>query len=143
LAFLLVCLGERLSSMAEDRLPAVGLDEREYTVLAILAVDGPGSQHEIARLLGKAPGVVVALVDQLESKGFVERQRDPADRRRSRVTPTATGQRALEQADGLGEDLVTEALVGLDAGERSSLLGLLRKGLVLDAADRMREPTRN
>jgi DNA-binding MarR family transcriptional regulator len=143
LAFLLVALGGRVSELAGERLPALGMDERDYSVLAILAVDGPGTQHEIARLLGKAPGVVVAVVDQLESRGWVERQRDPADRRRSRVTPTPAGRRALEQADGLGEELVSEALGGLNASERDSLLGLLRKGLALDAPDRAREPMPN
>lgn len=131
LAFLLATFGARLKELAEEQLAAAGLDERDYSVLAILTVDGPGTQYEIGRLLGRAPGVVVAAVDQLERKGFVERQRDPADRRRSRVTPTAAGIKALAQADQIGDALVRDALSGIDAAEMKQLQALLNKGLGL------------
>jgi DNA-binding MarR family transcriptional regulator len=131
LAFLLAALGGRVEELAEEPLAELGLDGHDYSVLAILAVDGPGTQHELAGLMGKAPGVIVAAVDQLEAKGFVERQRDPADRRRSRVTPTPAGHRALAKADKLGEQLVSEALGGLSAAEIASVRELLQRGLGL------------
>lgn len=134
LAYLLVALGSRLGELAEAPLAELGLDGHDYSVLAILAVDGPGSQHEIAKLMNKAPGVIVAAVDQLEAKGYVERQRDPADRRRSRVTPTAAGIDALTRADGVGVQLVAEALPGLDAAEVATLQALLQRGLGLTPA---------
>lgn len=133
LAFLLIALGARLEQVTEERLATSGLDKRDYSVLAILAVDGPGTQHEIARLLGKAPAAVVAAVDQLESKGYVERQRDPADRRRSRVTPTASGRRALDRGDQVGEALISDVLSGVDKPELETLRSLLQKGIGLDA----------
>jgi DNA-binding MarR family transcriptional regulator len=129
LAILLVRLGNQLSTIADGRLADSGLDERDYIVLAILAVDGPGSQHELSALLGKAPGVVVAAVDQLESKGFVERNRDPQDRRRSRVTITAAGERALARADELAAAAVADVLYGLSPGELDQLHELVRRGL--------------
>lgn len=135
LGFLLAALGGRVQELAEEPLGQLGIDGHDYSVLAILAVDGPGTQHEIARLMNKAPGVIVAAVDQLEAKGFVERQRDPADRRRSRVTPTASGHRALAQADLVGDKVVAEALAGLGPAEIDALHALLRRGLGLSASD--------
>ena len=129
LGFLLVCLGQRLDGLSEEPLAAVGLDGHDYAILAILTVDGPGSQGEIAALMNKAPGVIVAAVDQLEAKGLVERQRDPADRRRTRVTPTVAGAEALARADALGEQLIAEALPGLSAEEIATAHRLLRRGL--------------
>ncbi len=131
LGFLLAALGANIEDQAQAPLAELGLDGHDYSVLAILAVDGPGTQHEIARLMNKAPGVIVAAVDQLESKGFVERQRDPADRRRSRVTPTAAGHAALAQADRVGERLVAEALGGLSPSEVETVRTLLERGLGL------------
>jgi DNA-binding MarR family transcriptional regulator len=96
-------------------------------------VDGPGTQAELASLMGKAPGVIVAAIDQAEAKGLVERKRDPADRRRSRVTPTRKGLNALAKADKLADELVRQALGGLDRPGLDALGGLLRQGLGLDA----------
>ncbi len=132
LGFLLVALADHLGRQAEQPLAEIGLDGHDYTVLAILDADGPGTQNDIARLMHKAPTVVVAAVDKLERKGFVKRQRDPADRRRSRVDPTAAGLRALSAADALGDRSVAEALDGLDAAELASLHDILRRGLRLD-----------
>ena len=112
-----------------EKLAASGLDSREYSILSILDTDGPGSQQELARLLGKAPAIVVAAIDDLEERGLVTRTRDPADRRRSRVTVTKAGSKALSHADKLAEAAVAELFTGLDAGELRQLQDLLARGL--------------
>src|SRR3954449_12128091 len=100
-ALLLVQAGDLLLRNADETLAGAGVDGRAYTILSILETDGPGSQQELARLLGKAPAIVVAAVDDLEARGLVQRTRDPADRRRTRVTLTKAGGQALERADRL------------------------------------------
>ena len=128
-ALLLVGAGSLLSAIGDDKLAASGLDSREYSILSILDTDGPGSQQELARLLGKAPAIVVAAVDDLEQRGFVTRTRDPADRRRSRVTLTRAGSKALAHADRLAGAAVAELFSGLDADELGQLQDLLARGL--------------
>ena len=128
-ALLLVGAGSLLSAIGDDKLAASGLDSREYSILSILDTDGPGSQQELARLLGKAPAIVVAAVDDLEGRGLVTRSRDPADRRRSRVTVTADGSKALSHADQLAEAAVAELFNGLDADDLRRLQDLLARGL--------------
>jgi DNA-binding MarR family transcriptional regulator len=135
-ALLLVGAGNLLSGMGDEKLAASGLDSREYSILSILDTDGPGSQQELARLLGKTPAIVVAAVDDLEERGLVRRTRDPADRRRSRVTLTKRGSKALAHADELAEAAVAELFAGLDAGDLRQLRDLLARGLqpTIDAA---------
>jgi MarR family transcriptional regulator, lower aerobic nicotinate degradation pathway regulator len=128
-ALLLVGAGSLLSAIGDDKLAASGLDSREYSILSILDTDGPGSQQELARLLGKAPAIVVAAVDDLEDRGLVTRTRDPADRRRSRVTVTTAGSKALSHADELAAAAVAELFAGLDAGDLRQLQDLLGRGL--------------
>ena len=128
-ALLLVGAGSLLSAIGDDKLAASGLDSREYSILSILDTDGPGSQQELARLLGKAPAIVVAAIDDLEERGLVTRTRDPADRRRSRVTLTKGGSKALSHADELAEAAVAELFTGLDAGDLRRLQELLARGL--------------
>jgi DNA-binding MarR family transcriptional regulator len=132
---LLVRLGNLLSETADERLAGTGVDGRGYGILAILAEDGPGSQYALAQMLGKAPGVVVAAIDQLEQAGMVERNRDPADRRRSVVTLTAAGRTALARADEIADRAVAEILAGLDADELGRLRSLLTKGLAISFRD--------
>jgi MarR family transcriptional regulator, lower aerobic nicotinate degradation pathway regulator len=132
LAFILFQVGEAVAWAADEILPNSGLDARGYCILAILSADGPGSQQELAQLLGLGPGVMVAEIDQLERKGFVERNRDPSDRRRSRVTLTSQGVKTLAEADGMADELAATLLGGLDDTERAQLLALLTKGLRLE-----------
>jgi MarR family transcriptional regulator, lower aerobic nicotinate degradation pathway regulator len=132
IGFQLVFLGSVIEHLADSRLEGSGVDARGYCILATLSVDGPGSQHELARLLGKAPGVIVAEVDQLEAKGLVQRNRDPQDRRRSRVTLTDAGGKALAHADQIADEVIAELFHGLDADELAQLKALMNKGLEVE-----------
>lgn len=135
-ALLLAGAGDLLLANADETLAGAGLTGRDYTILSILDTDGPGSQQELARLLGKAPAIVVAAVDALEERGFVARTRDPADRRRSRVTLTKAGAKVLARADGLADEAFGSLFAGLDARELDQLKDLLGRGLqgYIDAA---------
>lgn len=129
LALLLARVGASLLDSADELLSPVGIDGRGYSVLAILHSDGPGSQLELARLLGKAPALVVTAVDDLEAAGLVERTRDPADRRRSRVMLTKAGEKVLARADELADEAAAALLSDLDASELAQLHDLLQRGL--------------
>ena len=134
-SLLLAHLGTALEAAADGWLAPSGLSGRDYAVLAILTSDAPDTQQELARLLGKVPGIAVIAVDRLEAAGFVERQRDPGDRRRSRVVATAAGRKALRKADLLSDDGLSRLLPGLDADQRSSLHRLLTLGVAGSAED--------
>jgi DNA-binding MarR family transcriptional regulator len=105
-ALLLVKLGNEITQQAEDPLAAMGLSGRQYMVLAVLSADTPPSQLELAGLCGLLPAQVVPVIDELERRGFVARQRSQTDRRRSVVTFTDAGREILERADELGRSLV-------------------------------------
>ena len=121
-ALLLVKLGNLIVERAEDPLAAMGLSGRQYMVLAVLSADAPPSQLELAGLCGLLPAQIVPVIDELERRGFVARQRSETDRRRSVVSLTAggrgdprTGRRAGPQAGRRGSsrrprDVVVEAL---------------------------------
>src|SRR4051812_18290847 len=118
---LLASAGTALLQSADVTLAESGLDGRGYSILSIISTDGPGTQQELARLLNKAPAIVVAAVDDLEARGLVERTRDPADRRRTRVTLTKAGERALERADRLAAEAFASLFSGLGDGDLAQL----------------------
>jgi DNA-binding MarR family transcriptional regulator len=137
--------GERLSLLADqlaaellgraERLSRFELTTREYTALAVLARDRPSSQHELGRLMGLAPQLVVSLTDGLEERGLVARRTNPDDRRRTLVELTARGRRALAQADEVTSQVQEEVLAGLDAREREQLHDLLLRALSSSTPD--------
>lgn len=59
--------------------------------MSLLERAGPLTAGEIADRTGLATPSVTALVDRLERRGFVRRVRDPSDRRRVIVEPSAEG----------------------------------------------------
>lgn len=60
----------------------LGLHPTDYKMLSILDRIGPLSAGDVARHSGLATASVTNLIDRLETKGFVQRIADPADRRR-------------------------------------------------------------
>ncbi len=96
-------------------------------VLMHLALSGPLTVGEAARHLDRAQSVVSDIVTQLEAKGLLERQADPADRRRTLVWLTPAGFDRLERdREVLGRELLEQAMSAMDPDERQALLHGLR-----------------
>ncbi len=120
-------LGSQILSRASAGFDALGLDGRDYATLAVLADDHPPSQQELADLLGLVPAAIVPLVDGLQDRGLVERQRDPADRRRTAVLLTDHGVARLAQADAVAADVEQDVFSTLSATERDALHDAVRR----------------
>src|SRR5947209_2356078 len=75
------------------RVEEAGYEFYDYSVLAILAEGDRETQSAIADALGLDPSRLVALLDSLEKRGLIVRQRDPQDRRRHVVSITTDGKR--------------------------------------------------
>jgi len=60
----------------------VGLNATDLKCLDFLDRMGPLTAGQLVELLGLTGGAITAMVDRLEAGGFVQRERDPNDRRR-------------------------------------------------------------
>jgi DNA-binding MarR family transcriptional regulator len=133
-ALVLVKLGNEVLARAEDPLAALGLSGRQYMILAVLGADAPPSQLDLAALVGLLPAQVVPVLDELERRGLVERQRSEADRRRSVVRVTDTGKEILAKADDLAREIEHTLFGDLDPAAREQLNETLRAGLTRSRA---------
>ena len=105
----------------------MGMSIRHYMTLHSLPEPMPQSQ--LAEQLCIDANNTVILLNELEAKGWVRRERDPADRRRHVVAMTDAGREAYTRAQ-LSRDVVEDAVLGpLDADERQQLHDLLAKAL--------------
>ena len=134
-ALVLVKLGNQILARAEDPLAALGLSGRQYLILAVLGTDAPPSQLELAGLCGLLPAQVVPVLDELERRGLVARQRSEEDRRRSVVRLTPAGEESLAKADELARSIEDTLFGELDAAAREQLHGTLRAALARTTVD--------
>ena len=85
-------------SVTALREAGVGLSGMHFGALSIIDAAGPMSQQTLGELIGKDRTTIVAVVDELEGEGLVERRRNPADRRAYALEVTRRGEDWLERA---------------------------------------------
>jgi DNA-binding MarR family transcriptional regulator len=122
-------------------LEPLGITGRQLAVLVVLDAAEPLSQLDTARELGVDRTTMVALVDELEAKGLVERRRSPDDRRKNIVGLTAHGKKALTQGERLHQEAEKAFLAELTPIESELFLRILKK-LAADAETEAAEQQR-
>jgi DNA-binding MarR family transcriptional regulator len=96
-------------------------------VLEHLAMAGPLTIGEASAHLSRAQSVVSEIVSHLADQGLLEREADPADRRRTLIWLTPQGHDTLRQdRQVLSLDLLTCAFARLQPGQADVLIGGLR-----------------
>jgi DNA-binding MarR family transcriptional regulator len=92
-------------------------------VLEHLAMAGPLTIGEAAGHLNRAQSVVSEIVSHLTDQGLLERESDPADRRRTLIWLTPAGHEALRRdREVLGLDLLAGAFARMPPGEADALI---------------------
>lgn len=110
-----------------ELLKPYGLTQPQYNVLRILRGAGETGLPtlEIAvRMLEQAPGVT-RLLDRLDAKSLVRRERCPSDRRQVLCWITPAGQELLAVLDPVVEAADAAVVSALATPERQTLLRLL------------------
>jgi DNA-binding MarR family transcriptional regulator len=124
-AFLLTQLGTHAAARFAERVADHGLTPPQCGVLGLLRGRPGLSQQELADVLGMLPSRVVALVDELEDAGYVQRVRDDADRRRNALQLTGAGQKAVQTIGRVGRAHEQDIVAALSAAEHATLVDLL------------------
>jgi len=126
-AYLLGRLGREARRQFTQILSAWELHPSHYGILLLLEAIGQASQQHLAQILTIDRANMVALLDVLEQRGFIERQADPLDRRRHIVKLTAVGHVELQQIRQAREEVDEVFFAGLDNEEQETLRRLLVK----------------
>ena len=103
---------------AFDRLAVgLGVTRAQWKVLFKLTRTPGLRQVELADMLDLEPITLCRIVDRLEEAGWVERVRDPEDRRAWRLHVTAQAQPLIEKLQAVGAQLVDRAFAGIDPND--------------------------
>ena len=104
-----------------------GITLQQYNVLRILrgaGTDGVPTLDVAERMVEQTPGIT-RLLDRLEAKGFVKRQRCPKDRRQHLCWITPKSAALLETLDRPMVQFGEQLMKGLKQEERVTLIRLL------------------
>ena len=93
----------------------------EFSALALVAANPGMSQIQLAGVGGFDKTAVVAMVDDLEAKGWVLRQRAPDDRRRHTLHVTPAGEAMLIELTKIAQANEARINLALSAEERQRL----------------------
>jgi DNA-binding MarR family transcriptional regulator len=104
-----------------------GMAPRQFSALSLVVQFPNITQSGLARMLGIERSGLVALVDELEGRGFLGRTHVPGDRRVQALVATPAGRRACQEALDAVRAHEAQLLSVLSAEEKETLAALLKK----------------
>jgi DNA-binding MarR family transcriptional regulator len=125
--FLLYRAAEESHALANQMLAGTALSARQAGILTMVTELEPMTQKALGDALRIDRTTMVALLDDLESKGYVARQRHPRDRRAFLVHPTDSGRAAKAAAVRILDEQQRLFLAPLNTAERKQLAALLTR----------------
>jgi DNA-binding MarR family transcriptional regulator len=126
-AFLLSQVGAHSAARFAERLESLGMKPPHVGILGVIRQADGLSQQALAEALGTLPSRLVALLDELEGRGLVERRDRPSDRRSYALYLTDAGRDALETIGRIAREHQDALCAALDEGERAQLAALLAR----------------
>jgi DNA-binding MarR family transcriptional regulator len=107
----------------------VGMRLKELGALTYLRDHDQATQTALSKALSLDANNCVLLLNDLEALEYIERRRDPMDRRRHLVELTTAGRAALERAELAQAGVEDDVLGALSTEERCMLQRLLLQAL--------------
>jgi DNA-binding MarR family transcriptional regulator len=126
-AFLLAQLGAHAAAQFAERLKVIDLTPADAGILRLLRVAAGLSQQELATRLRIHPSRLVAILDNLEKRAFVERRANPEDRRLYSLHLSRAGAESLDGIRKAAREHQDALLSTLSSEERATLAGLLSR----------------
>ena len=124
-AFLLAQIGAHAATQFGEKLKGLQLTRPHAGILRLIGLTPGLSQQELARRLAILPSQLVALLDELEKRGLIERRRDATDRRTYALHLTKSGRDVAERMGRIAREHDDAVCAALDIHERQQLNALL------------------
>jgi DNA-binding MarR family transcriptional regulator len=126
----------RAGSLAYHRWAAMITDfdvsPTQYKVLMTLGESGALCQQRLAELIDVDPRNAVPIVESLVERGLIEREVDPADRRRRLLDLSPAGHSIADELASVGAEIEREILRPVPRADQARLRHMLTA--MLDAA---------
>jgi len=111
-----------------------GLPTGSLTIMALMAQNPGSSQVELAQYAGITGPSLVGIVDELERRGLVQRERSKEDRRRNMLVVTEKGERTMTALFDEVRHIEDPIQEELSADELDQFIGLIDRIIIAVAA---------
>ncbi|UCG05359.1 MAG: MarR family transcriptional regulator [Desulfobacterales bacterium] len=118
---------ESITARAHRHLSSVGLTVSQFGVLEALYHSGPLSQKDIGKKILRSSGNITMVIDNLERRGLVRRERDRTDRRFYIVHLTDEGNKLISKIFPPHATVISDQMSFLSAAEQETLGNLCKK----------------
>ena len=125
IAFLISDASRLIRRRFDARARAYGVSRAQWRVLFALSRSEGINQTGLAEYLEVETITLCRMVDRLADAGLVERRADPADRRAWRLHLTPAARPLLDQLTTLGDEVMADAVAGIDAGDLHAAVTVL------------------
>jgi DNA-binding MarR family transcriptional regulator len=126
LAALVTRLGRQLIAVEEPILAAQGVSMWGYIVLTALGRNPMPTQTALARAIRADKTRIIGVLDDLQERGFIRREPDPADRRGHLLALTPAGRRLHTSVRRAIRQAENRFLSQLPAADRQVFLRVLQ-----------------
>ncbi|MFV0283651.1 MAG: MarR family winged helix-turn-helix transcriptional regulator [Castellaniella sp.] len=116
-----------LHRIIDLRAGPMGLTANQWRPLLLIQHRGTDTPAELARALDIDTGATTRMLDRLESKGFVQRERVPEDRRVVKIVLTDMGRTVSSQILPIVAQALNIHLSGFSEDEIRMLIALLKR----------------
>jgi len=127
LGLLLSQLGAHAALAFGGKIKKFGISPPHVGILRWIRDNAGKNQRQLASHLGVLPSRLVLLLDELEAKGLVSRQRSALDRRSQQLQLTKKGTRLLDKVELIAAAHEADLGSGLTESERETLVDLCVK----------------
>jgi DNA-binding MarR family transcriptional regulator len=127
LGLLLSQLGTHAALSFGRKIAGFGISPPHLGMLRWIHANGGKNQRELASHLGVLPSRLVVLLDELETKGLVARERSLQDRRNQQLLLTRKGTQLLEKVERIAAAHDADLGSSLTPPEREKLIELCAK----------------
>jgi DNA-binding MarR family transcriptional regulator len=100
----------RLARQFNETSTGADLTPTQYSVLALVRINGPLGLAELTELEGLNPTMLSRIVKVLDERGLIRRLPDPNDMRAARVEVTPAGEQVHDQVRGQRTQVLSEWL---------------------------------
>ena len=122
---LMIKLGRITMHRFTEALEPFGIRPRHVAALIELRDNGELTQQSLCGHLHLDPTNLVAILNELEQRGYAIRRRDPEDRRRHLVEVSKKGIALIEKVSEVMDGVEDDLLDGFEPAEREQLEDLL------------------
>jgi DNA-binding MarR family transcriptional regulator len=107
----------QLKCASSERLLRLGVSMAQLHIMYTLHRSGEMTMSHLADFLNVSLSNATGLIDRLEERGYIARERVPTDRRIVLVRVTTAGEQMLDEVDALSDALLRSVLERLPASQ--------------------------